>query len=190
MQKRRFMEKKARFLNKNEYVLTKDIFVEAFNDTLDEPFMDEFYGKVRENGECSGTINNNVIAAVEEDGRIVASAQYFIVRVASKDKKSAEFKVPYIMGVCTAEDSRHRGYMDQNLRLIIDRLKKEGYPWCFLLPVDTAIYRHLGFNVDWTLTDEELIYIYADGDGLYTASAKTLNADSIEAVDILGRAAD
>ena len=39
-------------------------------------------------------------------------------------------------------------------------------------------------------TDEELIYIYADGDGLYTASAKTLNADSIEAVDILGRAAD
>lgn len=93
------------------------------------------------------------------------------------------YKVPYIMGVCTLEQYRHQGFMDALMKLVIERLKSDGYPWCFLVAVDTAIYRHLGFTHDWKLTDEERDLLYAD-DGLDTASGRLLNADSIEPVRI------
>lgn len=180
------MEIITRFLKKNEYGLTLHGFVEAFGDTLDKEFMDEFYGAVAENGSCSGTINRNTIAAVFCDGQPVSFAQYFITEAAPTDKSCKAYCVPYIMGVCTLKEYRHRGFMDKALNLILERLKEEGYPWCFLLPVDTAIYRHLGFDTDWLVTDEELKLLYADGEGLYTASAKKLNSDFIENVKIVG----
>ncbi len=184
------MEGKVRFLSRNEYGKTLNGFVKAFDDTLDKEFMDEFYGDISEDGSCTGAINRNIIAAVELDGQLVTSAQCLFVKVMPRDKGHEAYYVPYIMGVCTLEEYRHRGYMDQVLTLMIDKLRADGYPWCFLLPVDTAIYRHLGFDTDWQLTDEELVHIYSDGDGLYTASAKRLNADYIEPVKIIGRKSD
>ncbi len=179
------MEIITRFLEKNEYGLTVNGFLEAFGDSLDKEFMDEFYGEITD-GKCTGTINRNEIAAVFCDGHPVSFAQYFMTEVVPVDKSLRAYYVPYIMGVCTLKEYRHRGFMDRALTLITDRLEEEGCPWCFLLPVDTAIYRHLGFNTDWLVTDEELKFLYADGDGLYTVSAKKLNSDFIEAVKIVG----
>lgn len=93
-------------------------------------------------------------------------------------------KVPYIMGVCTLPAYRHRGLMDRLMTLVIDRLRAEGYPWCFLIAVNKDIYRHLGFTYDWKLTERECELLYAD-DGLDTASGRLLNADHIENVTIV-----
>ncbi len=178
-----------RFLDRNEYSHIRDIIIEAFGN--DEEFNELFFGRINDDGSCAGTINRDEIVAVEVDGRIVASAQYMIVKVVPKDAceggSDKAYLVPYILCVCTTPAYRHRGYMDAMLTLIIERLKREGYPWCFLAPVDTAIYRHLGFDTDWGLTMEERRIIYADDEGLEMASAKLLNADHIEPVRICER---
>ena len=221
----------ARFLARNEYPRIRDIFIEAFGD--DEEFNELFFGKTNADGSYTGLINRDEIVAIEVDGRMVASAQYMIVRAVPKDicagdtnvsdgvdtlscrslkddnkaehqaqtnsgaenasdasdclvkdSNSRSYPVPYILGVCTTPAYRHRGYMDTMLTAIIERLKKEGYPWCFLAPVDTAIYRHLGFDTDWGLTLREQKLLYTDDDGIEIASAKLLNADHIEPVEI------
>ena len=61
----------------------------------------------------------------------------------------------YIAGVCTEPSYRHRGLMDEVMGLILERLRREGENWCFLLPVDLGIYRHLGFVHDFELRDED-----------------------------------
>ena len=178
------MDIQARFLEKAEYGRTWEVFTEAFG-TEDKAFLNEFYGEIKADGSCTGTINCSVVAAIEADGRIVSSAQFIPVRVSPKNGGES-YVVPYIMGVCTLKPYRHRGYMDKVLELILERLEKEKYPWCFLVPVDTAIYRHLGFTEDWHITEEELKRIYADGEGFETASAKRLQGNVFEPIEVIG----
>lgn len=102
---------------------------------------------------------------------------------AVSDKETTGYRVPYIMGVCTLPEYRHRGLMDRLMTLAADRLKAEGYPWCFLIAVNKDIYRHLGFTYDWKLSERECELLYAD-DGLDTASGKLLNADSIGRIEV------
>ena len=177
----------ARFLNKNEYALTYDIFLEAFDDG-DQEFLDMFYGERKPDGSCTGVINNNMIAAVFDEKHLVASAQCMLVRVRTKEAAPRYMDIPYIMAVVTTKSYRHRGCMDSVLKLIIERLMTEGYPWCFLVPVDTAIYRHLGFVKDSRISLEELKSIYSDDEGLETASGKLLNGDKIDEVMVCGPA--
>ena len=177
----------VRFLNKNEYALTYDIFLEAFDDG-DKEFLDLFYGKLNEDGSCTGVINNNIIAAVFDGEKLVASAQCMAVKVMTRGDSPRYMEIPYIMAVVTTKTYRHRGCMDRMLKLIIDRLKEDNYPWCFLVPVDTAIYRHLGFTFDWKISLEELKSIYSDDEGLETASARLLNGNKIDAVKVCGPA--
>ena len=180
-------ELEARFLNRDEYGLTYDVFLEGFDDG-DREFLDLFYGELKEGGSCTGVINNNIIAAVFDGEHLIASAQCMLVRVETKGDEPRSYVVPYIMAVVTTAEYRHRGCMDKMLNLIIDRIKADGYPWCFLVPVDTAIYRHLGFNTDWKISLEELKSIYSDDEGLETASGRLLNGDRIDAVRVLGPA--
>ncbi len=175
----------TRFLNKNEYALTYDIFCEAFDDG-DKEFLETFYGEMKPDGSCTGVINNNIIAAVFDGERVVASAQCMLVRAMTRDSNPRELIIPYIMAVVTTKSYRHKGCMDKVLNLIIERLMSEGYPWCFLVPVNTAIYRHLGFVTDWKISLEELKSIYSDDEGLETASARLLNGDRIDEVTVCG----
>lgn len=177
----------TRFLNKNEYALTYDLFMEAFDDG-DKEFIDIFYGERKPDGSCTGVINNNLIAAVYDGRKLVASAQCTLVRVRTTDSNPRYLDIPYIMAVVTTKAYRHRGCMDSVLRLIIERLSQDGYPWCFLVPVDTAIYRHLGFTTDWKISLEELKSIYSDEEGLETASAKLLNGTCVDQVYVCGPA--
>lgn len=180
-------ELETRFLNKNEYALTYELFLEAFDDG-DKEYLDAFYGELKTDGSCTGVINDNMIAAVFDGKRLVASAQCMLVSVRTCDSNPRNMDIPYIMAVATTRSYRHKGCMDRVLKLIIEKLKSEGYPWCFLVPVDTAIYRHLGFTTDWNINMEELKSIYSDDEGLETASGKLLNADKIDAVRVLGPA--
>lgn len=192
----------AIFLNKNEYGSTRKLFTECFGD--DEEFMGEFYGVSDEAGRCSGKVDDAVIAVIKDGDMPVAMVQYILVKAVSKDTKRPgkaidlsarkempddsdisgdERKIPYIMGVCTLPEYRHRGLMDKLMNAVIDRIEQEGYPWCFLIAVDRKIYRHLGFAYDWKLSEREQELLYAD-DGLDIASAKLLSVKELPDVSL------
>ena len=192
----------AIFLNKNEYGSTRKLFTECFGD--DEEFMSEFYGVCGEAGRCGGKVDDAVIAVIRDGDTPVAMVQYMLVKAVSKDaerqgkavdaaaqkeKNGASdiyrdaVDIPYIMGVCTLPRYRHRGLMDKLMKAVMDRMEKEGYPWCFLIAVDRNIYRHLGFIRDWKLSDRERELLYAD-DGLEIASAKLFSVKELPDVSI------
>ena len=182
-----------RFLTANEYADTASLFTECFG--FDGEFMEEFYGSRNADGCVSGVIKDGIIAAACDgsEHRAMVQVIYKTAVPVSCDSEAAAgsrtieisgYKVPYIMGVCTLPEYRHRGLMDRLMNLVIDKLKADGYPWCFLIAVDKNIYRHLGFSYDWKLSDRECELLYAD-DGLDTASGRLLNADHIENVRIV-----
>ena len=149
----------ARFLEQEENILTKPLFSLCFPD---EEFLKEHYGRDGEGLGCR-------TAAAEMDGSIVSMAQ--LVRRTAVYSES-ELPVWYIMGVCTHPDYRHRGLMDEVLSLVLEQFSREGEEYCFLMPVDPEIYRHLGFIHDFHVrTKEELDLLYAD-DGLSLCSAR------------------
>ena len=148
----------ARFLDKHENIRTRELFSLCFPD---DGFLMEHYGKQGEGLSCR-------TAAAERDGAIVSMAQ-LVRRSAVYGDRS--IPVWYIMGVCTHPSYRHRGLMDEVLKLVLRELRAEGEDWSFLMPVDKAIYRHLGFVHDFDIgTEKELELLYAD-DGLSSCSA-------------------
>lgn len=192
----------AIFLNKNEYCSTRNLFTECFGN--DEEFMGEFYGVCDEAGRCTGKVDDAVIAVIKDGDMPVAMVQYILVKAVSRDaerqSKAVDLRarkemtdasdiyddasiIPYIMGVCTLPEYRHRGLMDKLMKSVIDRLEQERYPWCFLIAVDRNIYRHLGFIYDWKLSEREQELLYAD-DGLDTASAKLLSVRKLPDVSL------
>lgn len=170
----------VRFLEKKEYASTIPLFTECFGD--DPEFMAEYYGSVNVDGTCSGKIRNGHVAALEEDGKIVSMVQirYYSAELifgqGAGGAGSLHFQVPYLMCICTDPAKRHRGYMDRVMQFVIDQMMYEGHPWCFLIPVDKAIYTHLGFLYEWKLNEQEQEMLYAD-EGLDTALARLLNAE-------------
>lgn len=174
-----------RFLTANEYADTASLFTACFG--FDVEFMEEFYGSRNADGSVSGVVKDGIIAAACDGSEYRAMVQVIYktaVPVSCDSEAGITYKVPYIMGVCTLPEYRHRGLMDRLMNLVIDKLKADGYPWCFLIAVDKNIYRHLGFSYDWKLSNRECELLYAD-DGLDTASGRLLNADHIENVTIV-----
>ena len=165
----------VRFLEKNEYASTIPLFIECFGD--DPEFMEEYYGTVNADGAVQGRIRNGHVAVLKKEGKILS-----MVHIRYYDAElffgsgSLHLQVPYLMGICTDPACRHRGYMDQVMAFVLDQMMYEGHPWCFLIPVDKEIYRHLDFIYEWKLTEEEQEMLYAD-EGLDTALARLLNAE-------------
>lgn len=52
----------------------------------------------------------------------------------------------YIVGVATARDCRHRGYMTELLREALRDMRREGLPFTYLTPAAPAIYEPFGFR--------------------------------------------
>ncbi len=57
-----------------------------------------------------------------------------------------QWQVDYLVGVATRKERRHRGYMRQLLLRMMDDMRRERMPFCFLMPADEAIYRPFGFT--------------------------------------------
>lgn len=61
-------------------------------------------------------------------------------------KAGARAKVYYIYAVATAPEVRHQGCMATLLERSFEQMEKEEIPFCFLLPVDEAIYTPFDFH--------------------------------------------
>lgn len=160
------LRQKVRFLKKEENNRTVPLFVECFGE--DKEFIAEYYRQD----------NRKKIAVMEDEkGNIVSMAHIIDFQV--KFENDMEENVRYIMCVATKTELRGKGYMKTVLKYVMDYLQALGDTWCFLVPVDKKIYKSLGFIHEWNPNKNELNMLYAD-EGLFTACAALLNADSFE----------
>ena len=158
----------AFFLDKKDNLSTRALYELCFPD---EDFASEYYG-------AGGEALKSRIAVSEREGSIVSMAQLVRRRAVYKDGSRL---VWFITGVCTHPEMRHRGLMDEVMNYVLSELKKEGEEWCFLMPVDMSIYRHLGFVYDFRIRNSETLeLLYAD-EGLELCSACLLCGESFEA---------
>jgi len=143
---------------------------------------------------ASAAVNGNRIAVLENDAGEILSmvhirpmkAVYRLAQDSCEAKSPEEEIIPvrYLMAVATKKACRHRGYMDRVMELVLETLTAEGDPWCFLIAVDKAIYRHLGFDIDWRISPAEQEMLYAD-ENLTEASGKLLCADKMRIPDLI-----
>jgi len=112
---------------------TRALYEEAFDDP--QPFVDFYYREI-----CK----NNVIITVQEGGSVIAMCHLnpYLLSVRGRLVRSY-----YIVAVATDRRRRHEGLMTAVLQKAFALMEEEHIPFCYLLPVDTAIYEWLGFEV-------------------------------------------
>ena len=167
----------VRFLQKEEYIKTRPLAELTFGN--EDGFLDDYYAD-------GGLISHGRIAVLESDAddgedkddasgskRILSMVHIVPMMMTSAD--GVTVPASYLLCVATDKEYRHHGYMDAIFHMILPILKEEGDAYAFLCPVDTAIYRHLGFTIDWVFNPVYTDLLLAD-DGLTVCSACLLCA--------------
>lgn len=121
-----------RYLETREKRGCRSLWEEAFPE--DSRQFDDYYFMEK--------MKDNRVLVLEEDGRIVSMLHQNPYRIRVRGQV---WRSDYIVGVATAEDRRHRGYMRQLLNHMMGEMWSEQMPFCFLMPADEAIYRPFGF---------------------------------------------
>lgn len=122
----------VRYLETKEKRGCRSLWEEAFPE--DSRQFDDYYFMEK--------MKDNRVLVLEEDGRIVSMLHQNPYRIRVRGQV---WRSDYIVGVATAEDRRHRGYMRQLLNHMMEEMWSEQMPFCFLMPADEAIYRPFGF---------------------------------------------
>lgn len=121
-----------RYLETREKAACRDLWEEAFPE--DSKAFDDYY--------FTEKMKDNRVLVLEEDGRIVSMLHQNPYRIRVREQV---WRSDYIVGVATAQDRRHRGYMRQLLNRMMMEMREEEMPFTFLMPADEAIYRPFGF---------------------------------------------
>lgn len=122
----------VRYLEKSKYGKCRPLWEEAFPEDS-KSFADYYF---------SEKLPGSKVLAIEEDGRLLTMAHLNPYTISVNGKK---WELPYIVGVATATDQRHKGYMRQVLYKVLRDLHQEKKPFCFLMPAAEAIYRPFQF---------------------------------------------
>ena len=154
----------VRFLDRKEYSSTFDLALNCFHD---RDFLEDFY---------SDDIYSCAVAVNEVDGAVVSMAMVKRVLLRYKNKV---VESSYIFMVCTSPEMRHRGYMDDTILFICEKIATQTV---FLIPVDPQIYKHLGFIYFWRFNEDERDMLYAD-DGLDMCYMKVMDSVEFEKPD-------
>ena len=112
---------------------TRALYEQNFEDP--KIFIDYYYHE-----KCK----DNLILVKEEEGQILSMLHLnpYLVSVCGNRVKSF-----YIFAVATDKNHRHEGHMTELLRAAFSYMKDQKIPFCFLLPVEVAIYEWIGFFV-------------------------------------------
>lgn len=121
-----------RYLETGEKNACRSLWEEAFPEDSRE--FDDYY--------FTEKMKENRVLVLEEEGRIVSMLHQNPYRIRVRDQI---WQSDYIVGVATAEDRRHRGYMRRLLNRMMREMWEERMPFSFLMPADEAIYRPFGF---------------------------------------------
>lgn len=122
------------YLTGEEKQKCRDLWEEAFPEDSKE--FDDYYfdKKLRD---------NRILAAVEPDGYVQSMIQLNPYKL---NVRGLEWQADYLVGVSTRKDRRHQGFMRRLLQKMMEDMRKEQVPFCFLMPADEAIYRPFGFT--------------------------------------------
>lgn len=121
-----------RYLENQEKKETKNLWREAFPEDS-ETFLD-YYDQAKMKG-------NQVLVRMEQgciQSMLHLNPYHLQVRELCWD-------VNYIVAVATRADMRHRGYMRSLLTRAMENMRREGQPFCFLMPAAEAIYTPFQF---------------------------------------------
>lgn len=121
-----------RYLNQQEKLKSRELWEEIFSEDS-QSFLDFYYTEI---------IKQNKILAAAEDGRLVSMLHRNPYPVLVKGR---QWKVDYIVGVATAPQMRHQGYMRRLLERTLTDLYQEKMGFCFLMPADRRIYQPFDF---------------------------------------------
>lgn len=101
----------------------------------------------------SDRVFKNKVLTAYKDENMAAMLHRNPYEVVVKDQV---WNIDYVAGVATAPDFRHQGYMRRLLDRCFMDMYEEGMPFCFLVPVDPAIYQPFDFTYINDLSTKEL----------------------------------
>ena len=121
------------YLRQEEKTRSRKLWEEIFVEDS-QSFVDFYYAE---------KARRNKILVAEEDNEIVAMLHRNPFDVVVKDRI---WRIDYIAGVATAAAWRHQGYMSRLLSRIFADMYMEKMGFCFLHPVNPAIYLPFEFT--------------------------------------------
>lgn len=121
-----------RYLDNQEKVLTKELWREAFPEDSEE-FLD-YYDQEK-------MPTNQVLVREEEGICSMLHLNPYALQV-----KNTNWNVAYVVAVATKAQLRHRGYMRSLLLRMMQDMRKQKMPFCFLMPAAEAIYTPFQFT--------------------------------------------
>ena len=90
--------------------------------------------------------------------------------------------VHYIVGVCTREELRGKGYMDILLKKALFILKEQQEPFAYLMPADVEIYLPYQF-VPAGFVEKKIYSVFRQGQGLQTAATLVIPFQNLSTED-------
>lgn len=110
----------------------KELWKKIFRDT--DPYIDFYFEE---------KAKKSIVYSKYEAGELASMAFFTSYPVVYRGEECA---CPYIVGVATREESRHKGYMTLLLEQGLMDAKGDGAKLAFLSPADEKIYEPLGFQ--------------------------------------------
>ena len=125
-------------------LVTRPLYEQAFDDP--KAFVDYYYRE---------KMKDSTVVMLEEEGRVLSMLHLnpYTVSVCGKTVPSC-----YIVAVATDRAHRRTGCMTRVLQAAFAEMEREHVPFCFLMPVDEAIYLPSGFETicDFITRDDPL----------------------------------
>ncbi|MDO5351042.1 MAG: GNAT family N-acetyltransferase [Lachnospiraceae bacterium] len=166
-----------RYLEQEEKERSRKLWEQCFAEDSSR-FLDYYYGE-----KC----RDNQILVLEDGDEICAMLQRNPYQIYYGGKR---YQLDYIVGVATAPECRHRGYMRRLLIQMLEDQEREKMPFTFLMPADPAIYQPFGFvyvydQPFWRLNEagERLRRVRIGGQGEEQAAGKAVD----EKLELAGR---
>ena len=123
----------VRYLKQEEKSESRELWEKVFSEDS-KSFLDYYY---------SDRVRKNKILTAWNEEKVTAMLHRNPYEVVVKDRI---WKVDYIAGVATDPDYRHQGYMKRLLTRCFLDMYVERMGFCFLVPVDPAIYHPFDFT--------------------------------------------
>ncbi|MFR3730639.1 GNAT family N-acetyltransferase [Lacrimispora sp.] len=122
-----------RYLKQEEKIESRKLWEKVFSEDS-ESFLDYYF---------SDRVRKNRVLTAWKEGTMAAMLHRNPYEVVMKDRI---WKIDYIAGVATHPDCRHQGFMSRLLSRCFMDMYLERLGFCFLVPVDPAIYQPFGFT--------------------------------------------
>lgn len=122
-----------RYLKQEEKIESRKLWETVFSEDS-ESFLDYYY---------SDRVRKNKVLTAWKEGNMAAMLHRNPYEVVMKDRL---WKIDYVAGVATHPDCRHQGFMSRLLSRCFMDMYVERMGFCFLVPVDPAIYHPFDFT--------------------------------------------